>query len=78
MLLSKFYVVEVEWTSKSDREIVSVFLVKTFNAKDAITQVLFGRVFDGDTILARSTEISDFVSTGYGVVRQVGNTVLNG
>lgn len=75
-----YYLVNVHWTSQTEKEIVSSFIVESLGCKDAINQVLFKHSFHlkEESLKVNATEIGVLLRTHQQIVYSVGNTVLNG
>lgn len=76
----QYYIVNVTWTSKTDSEIVSTFIVESLSVKDAINRVLSKHSFHllEERIKVSGIEIGLNMRLQQNCVLAVGNTVQNG
>lgn len=76
----QYYLVNVTWTSKSEKEVISSFIVESLSCKDAINRVLLKHSFHllDERLQVYAVEIGVLLRTHQTAVYSVGNTVLNG
>ncbi len=75
----KYYLINIEWTSQTDREIISSFIVESLSVKDAISKVLLKHSFHllDERLKVTGTEVGLAMQSQNSCVLAIGNTVRN-
>ena len=75
----QYYLINVNWTSQSEKEIISSFIVESLSVKDAISKVLLKHSFHllDERLTVAGTEVGLAMQSQNSCVLAIGNTVRN-